>query len=302
MPRISPRIRRLAPHRLLAGLGALGLVFSSACDLPGELLGAQEREPVRIAVTDWPGARANAAVVAYLLEEELGVPVEKVETEPAASWAELGAGDTQVLLEDWGGLPDQTRLHVEQRGDVVAAGELGISGHVGWYIPGEFAEAHPEVLNWRNLNDFAEQLGGRILQADPGFATRDATIIDELGLDLTPVAAGSEDALVDEIHQAGSRGTPLLAYFWQPHWLATKVELAEVELPDYYPTIPLRKYLNAEFAEEGGEVVDFLRAFSWSERDQNAVAELIAGQGLTPRAAAERWVEDNPDTVAAWFN
>ncbi|SOD61988.1 glycine betaine/proline transport system substrate-binding protein [Streptomyces zhaozhouensis] len=301
MLRISPRIRRRARHRLLAGLGALGLVLASACDLPGEVLGDDEPEPVRIAVTDWPGARANAAVVAYLLEEELGVPVEKVETDPGAAWDQLGVGDTQVLLEDWGALPDRTRLHVEQREDVVDAGELGIEGHVGWYIPGEFARANPEVLDWRHLNDFADELRGEVLQADPGFATRDEAIIEELGLDLTPVAAGSEDALIDEIHQAGARGTPLLAYFWQPHWLATKVELAEVELPDYYPSIPLRKYLNAEFAEAGGEVVDFLRAFSWSERDQNTVAALIAGQGMTPGAAAERWVAENPDTVAAWL-
>ncbi|MDT0265265.1 glycine betaine ABC transporter substrate-binding protein [Streptomyces sp. DSM 44915] len=301
MPRPSPRIRRLAARRLLAAGGALGLICVSACDVPGGLIGADEPEPIRIAVTDWPGARANAAVVAYLLEEELGVPIEKVETEPAAAWAELGEGTTQVLLEDWGGLPELARLHVTQRGDVVGAGELGITGHVGWFIPGAFAEANPDALNWRNLNDYAEQLGGTVLQGDPRFATRDEAIIDELGLELTAVAAGSEDALVDEIYQAGAGGTPLLAYFWQPHWLATKVELAEVELPGYYPSITLRKYLNAEFAEEGGEVVDFLRAFSWSAEDQNAVAELIAGQGMTPRAAAERWVGENEDTVAAWL-
>ncbi|WP_067225982.1 glycine betaine ABC transporter substrate-binding protein [Streptomyces sp. NBRC 109706] len=301
MRRLSPRIRLLARHPLLVGLGALSLVFSGACDVTDELTGEEQREPVRIAVTDWPGARANAAVVAYLLEEELGVPVEKVETDPAAAWNQLGDGTAQVLLEDWGALPEQARLHVDQRQDVVPAGDLGIDGHVGWFVPGDFARNHPDVLDWRNLNDYADQLGGTVLQGDPGFATRDATIIDELDLDLRPVAAGSEEALVERIAQAGTGGTPLLAYFWQPHWLTSRIDLAEIELPGYYPKITLHKYLNAEFATEGGEVVAFLHAFSWTEQDQNAVAELIAGQGMTPRAAAERWVTENPDTVATWF-
>ncbi|MDT0347255.1 glycine betaine ABC transporter substrate-binding protein [Streptomyces litchfieldiae] len=289
-------------HPLLAGVGALCLVPMSACSLAEGMVAGDEPEPVVISMPAWPGGQANAAVAAYVLENELGVPVQRIETDQEDAWDGLGSGSIQAILEDWGAVPDKTELYVERKEYVVDAGGLGITGHVGWYIPRSFAEEHPQVLDWHHLNDFAEVLGGRLLQADPQFATRDEAIIEDLGLDLRPAAAGSEDALVERIYRAGADGTPLLTYFWQPHWLSTEVELAEVELPGYYPRIELRKYLNAEFAEEGGEAADFLRDFSWSEEDQNEVAQLIAHDGLTPTAAAERWVTEHPDTVAAWLD
>ncbi|MDT0319438.1 glycine betaine ABC transporter substrate-binding protein [Streptomyces millisiae] len=291
-------------HPLFAGMGALSLLAVSGCELAGGVTGRlaeDEREPVVIAVPAWPGGQANAAVAAHVLENELDVPVRRVELGQREAWEQLGQGSVQAVLEDWGALPDVVELYVDRKEQVVGAGELGITGHVGWYVPEEFAEANPGVLDWRNLNDFAGELGGRLLHGDPEYATRDEAIVEDLDLAYRPVAAGSEDALVEEIAGAAAAGEPLLTYFWEPHWLSAEVPLAEIQLPAYYPRITLQKYLNAEFAEAGGAAVDFLRNFSWSAEDQNAVAELIAGEGMTPAAAAERWVTEHPDTVAGWL-
>ncbi|MDT0309602.1 glycine betaine ABC transporter substrate-binding protein [Streptomyces sp. DSM 44917] len=262
--------------------------------------GGGEPEPVLIAVPDWPGGQANAAVAGWVLENELGIPVERVWADQEGAWEALAEGRADVILEDWGALPDARERHVDRDRAVVPAGPLGITGHVGWYVSGDFAEAHPEALDWRRLNDYAALLGGQVLQGDPQFATRDQEIIEDLGLDLRPVPAGSEEALLDSLRRADAGGEPVLGYFWQPHWLSAEVDLAEVRLPGYYPRIPLRKYLNAEFASEGGEAVAFLREFAWTAEDQNAVAELIAGEGLSLSAAAERWARAHPETVASW--
>ncbi|ARQ68965.1 glycine betaine ABC transporter substrate-binding protein [Streptomyces marincola] len=288
-------------HPLLAGLGVLSLVATSACDLGIEAAGEDEGPVVRISMPHWPGGQANVAVAAYVLENELGVSVERVESGQREAWEALGGGAIHAILEDWGALPDRTELYVAHKGRVVDAGPLGITGHVGWYIPGAFADAHPEATDWHHLDEYTDRLGGRIVQGDPQFATHDETIISDLGLDLRPAPAGSEEALIEEIHRAGRGGAPVLAYFWEPHWLAAEVELAEVDLPGYYPRVELRKYLNADFAAEGGEAAQFLHRFSWDAEDQNEVARLIAAEGLTPTAAAERWVTDHPDRVAAWL-
>jgi glycine betaine/proline transport system substrate-binding protein len=298
MRRLTPRIRR----PLLAGAGALMLLATGACALAERVTGAEPGPPVTIAVPDWPGGVANAAVVAHVLENELDVPVARVYLDQRRAWEALHAGDVQVMLEDWGAAPDLTELYVDRKESVVDAGPLGITGHVGWYVTADFARAHPDVLDWRHLNAYADDLGGRLLHADPAFATHDEALLDDLGLDLRAEAVGSEDALVADVRRAAASGEPLLTYLWEPHWLAAEVGLAEVELPgSSYPEITLRKYLNAEFAEEGGAVADFLRNFSWSAADQNAVAELIEGQGITPSAAAEQWVAEHPDTVASWL-
>ncbi|WP_129841926.1 glycine betaine ABC transporter substrate-binding protein [Streptomyces sp. RFCAC02] len=292
---------------LLAGVGILSLLATSGCVFVDRLSGggaAEEADPVRIAVPEWPGGVANAAVAAYVLEYELGVPVEKVYVSQDEAWEGLGSGDIEAVLEDWGALPDARRLYVEGRETAVDAGPLGITGHVGWYVAGgdDLTAEHPEALDWRHLNDYADEFGGELLHADPAYTTRDDAIIADLGLDYRTVTAGSEEALVDRLADAGTSGRPVLAYFWEPHWLAGEVDLAEVRLPDYYPSIELRKYLNAEFAEDGGEAAAFLRAFSWSEEDQNAVAALMEHDHLSPTAAAERWVDGHPDEVAAWLD
>lgn len=295
---MRPRIR----HPLLAGLGALCLVALSACSLANGVVGAEDTpEPVTLAVPSWPGGQANVAVVAYVLENELGVPVERVETDQRTAWDALGEGSVHAILEDWGALPDRRELHVERKQDVVDAGALGITGHVGWFVPTAWAEEHPDALHWRHLNEYADELGAQVLHGDPEYATRDETIIADLDLAYRTAATGSQESLEEEIAEAGREGRPLLTYLWQPHWLTSRVGLSEVELPPYYPRIQLRKYLNAEFAEEGGEAADFLRAFSWTAEDQDEVAELIAAEGMTPTAAAREWVNAHQATVAAWL-
>lgn len=314
------KISRLA-HGLATTGTCLGLVAVSGCTGSSSANAAGEFDEVVIAVPDWPGGEANAAVAEYVLESELDVDVGLARTGQPGAWDGLDDGSVHAVLEDWGTVPDKTELYRDRKGTVVDGGRLGITGHVGWFVPQAYADAHPEVLDWRRLNDFADDFAtavsgdkGQLLHGDPAYATWDDTLVDQLGLDFRPVAAGSEDALVEAISGADRDGTPLLAYWWQPHWLNARVELAEVALPPYtegchddpnavcgYPDIPLRKYLNADFAENGGAAAAFLRAFSWTVDDQNAVAELIAGQGMSPEAAAERWVTEHPAAVATWL-
>lgn len=92
--------------------------------------------------------------------------------------------------------------------------------------------------------------------------------------------------------------------------------MVEVKLPEHtdacaakdpadidcaYPTTPLQKFLNADFAERGGEAAAFLKKFHWSEKDQNEVSEMIASQKLDPQEAAERWIERHPDVWKKWL-
>jgi glycine betaine/proline transport system substrate-binding protein len=279
-------------------------------------------EEVVIAVPDWAGGKANAAVVGQLLQQELGVAVRLREVESAHAWDLLDQGEVQVILEDWGGLPDKHRLYVHQRRTVVPAGELGPVGQVGWYVPESFADRHPEVLRWEHLNDFAELFStpdtgdrGRLLTGDPQDASYDETLIKALDLDYTTVPAGGEEELIEALRRAERGGGPVLAYWWQPHWLHEELDLAEVRLPPYtpgclqereesgcgYQQIPLRKFLNAEFAENGGAAAELLAGFTWSAEEQNQVARMIEGDGMTPEGAAVAWLEENPDRVADWL-
>jgi glycine betaine/proline transport system substrate-binding protein len=328
------RNRRL-PKVLATGAGLLSLAVLSACGAAdtggsdassGAEGGGGEGEggydTIVIAQPNWVGAAANVAVAEYVMENELGVTVEAQQIDESLAWDGLDDGSIHAILEDWGGMPDKEQLYVEEKGSVVPAGELGVVGHIGWFVPQSYADEHPEVLDWQNLNDFADEFAtaesgdqGQLLNGDPGYTSYDTDIVRELGLDYEVVQSGSEEALITAIERADRDGTPLLTYWWTPHWLNAEIEMAEVQLPPYsdecyedlsavacaYPDVELPKYLNADFAENGGDAAEFLRNFNWTTEDQDYVAQLIQSEGMDPQDAAQQWVEENPDKVEAWL-
>jgi glycine betaine/proline transport system substrate-binding protein len=44
-----------------------------------------------------------------------------------------------------------------------------------------------------------------------------------------------------------------------------------------------------------------VKAFHWTNDDQNVVAGYIAQDGMEAEEAAAKWIEDNPDKVDAWL-
>jgi glycine betaine/proline transport system substrate-binding protein len=277
---------------------------------------------VTLSVQSWVGAQANTAVAHKLLEDKLGYRVDLVQTDEVPAWDALSQGRVDAILEDWGH-PDQEKLYVEDKKTIVPGGDLGVTGHIGWYVPKYWADKHPDVTQWKNLDKYADELRtpesgdkGQLMDGSPSYVTNDKALVKNLGLDYKVVFAGSEAAQITQIQQFAKEEEPFLTYWYQPQWLFNEVPMVEVELPEYtdacgakdpadidcaYPHTPLQKYLNADFSERGGDAADFLKKFKWSQEDQNEVSELIAYEGLTAEKAAERWIEKNPDTWKKWL-
>ncbi|WP_406390605.1 ABC transporter substrate-binding protein [Streptomyces sp. NBC_00887] len=277
---------------------------------------------VTLSVQSWVGAQANVAVAQKLLEDELGYRVDLVQTDEVPAWDALSQGRVDAILEDWGH-PDQEKLYVQDKKTIVPGGDLGVTGHIGWYVPTYWADEHPDVTEWKNLDKYADELRtpesgdkGQLMDGSPSYVTNDKALVKNLGLDYKVVFAGSEAAQITQIQQFAKEKKPFLSYWYQPQWLFNEVPMVEVKLPEYtdacgakdpadidcaYPQTPLQKYLNADFSRRGGEAAAFLKKFNWSEKDQNEVSEMIASERLAPGEAAERWIEENPDVWKKWL-
>src|SRR5215213_6235332 len=57
---------------------------------------------VNVAVNNWVGYEADAAVVAYVAEKNLGCTVTKKNLDEQVSWQGFGTGEVDVILENWG--------------------------------------------------------------------------------------------------------------------------------------------------------------------------------------------------------
>jgi glycine betaine/proline transport system substrate-binding protein len=281
---------------------------------------------VNIAVNPWVGYDADAAVVAYLLETELGYTVEKKNLAEQVSWEGFPTGDVDVILENWGH-DDLRKKYIDTDKTAQSAGELGVTGIIGWYVPAWMKKDHPDIDDWNNLNNYAElfetsESGGKgqMLDGDPSYVTNDVALVKNLKLNYQVVVGGSEAALITSFQTATTQKQPLLAYFYDPQWAWSQPPLLDeplvrIKLPEYtvgcdavaddvacdYPPYILDKIVSTKFATDGGAAYELIKKFNWTNLDQSVVSELIANQGMTPEAAGEKWVKDNPDKWAAWM-
>ncbi|MBY8864441.1 MULTISPECIES: ABC transporter substrate-binding protein [Streptomyces] len=317
---------RIRTTALVAAVAALGLTTGcGAADMTKQaspFAGAQGSKTVTLSVQSWVGAQSNVAVAQYILEHQLGYRVDTVQVDEVPAWDALSQGRVDALLEDWGH-PDQEKRYVEDKKTIADAGELGVTGHIGWFVPTYLAEQHPDITDWRNLDKYASlfrtaESGGKgqLMDGSPSYVTNDKALVANLKLDYQVVFAGSEAAQITQMKQFAKEKKPFLTYWYTPQWLSEKVPMTEVKLPPYkegcdadpakvacaYPHTPLKKFLNARFAKSGGKAAAFLKKFRWTTEDQNEVSLMIADQKLSPQDAARKWVDGHPEVWKRWLS
>jgi glycine betaine/proline transport system substrate-binding protein len=275
---------------------------------------------VNIAINPWVGYEADAAVVGWVLKEKLGYTVAEKNLKEEISWQGFETGDVDVILENWGH-PELTKTYVTDKKIAVDAGLTGNKRIIGWYVPPWLATEHPDILDWNNLNKYADQFKtsesggkGQLLDGDPSYVTNDEALVKNLNLNFKVVYAGSEAALIEAFKTAEQQKKWLIGYFYEPQWFLTEVPLKQVKLPPYtagcdadpkkvacdYPPYDLNKLVSKKFADTGGDAYTLIKNFSWTNDDQNTVASYING-GMSHDEAGKKWVDENEAKWKAWM-
>jgi glycine betaine/proline transport system substrate-binding protein len=286
-------------------------------------------EGITLAINPWTGSAVNAYVAKVVLESELNTPVEFVEIDEFATWPGMEDGSIDAVLEVWpSGHAADYETYITQNQTVVDLGPLGPEAKIGWYVPTFVVEEHPELATWEGFKDpelaklFATAESGdlgQFLMGDPTYVTFDEQIIANLGLPLKYVVGGSEAAVLTALDNAVADQKPVLVQFWQPHWKQLEVDLTEVELPAVteecaasaaaadggyacdYPVDVLYKAASAQLEEKNPAAFEVLKNMQLTTEQQSEIAGYIDRDGMDPLAAAEKWVGENPDAVAAWL-
>ena len=310
-----------------AGIAALGLTLT-ACggakigdDSSASSGSSGKCGTFNLAVNPWVGYEADAAVVAYVAEKKLGCTVNKKDIKEQVAWQGFSTGEVDAVLENWGH-PELVKKYITQQKVAESAGQTGNKGVIGWYVPPWLAKAYPDITNYKNLNKYAAKFKtsesggkGQLLDGDPSYVTNDEALVKNLDLNFKVVYAGSETALIQAYRQAEKNKQWVIGYFYEPQWFLAEVPLVKVDLPAYtngcdavaskvacdYPVYDLDKIVSTKFAKSGSTAYNLVKNFSWTNDDQNTVAKYIAVDKLSDEAAAKKWVDANPDKVAAWI-
>lgn len=276
---------------------------------------------LRIAINPWVGYEANAHVIGYIAKTKLGCNVTYPQLKEEVAWQGMASGSVDTVVENWGHA-DLTKKYITDGKTVQDAGLTGNEGIIGWYVPEWLATAHPDVLDYQNLNKYASNFAtsesggkGQLLDGDPSYVTNDEALVTNLKLNFKVVFGGSEAAIIAAQRDAQKNKKWLVSYFYEPQWLFNELKMKQVKLPPYtegcdadpkkvacdYPPYHLNKLIATKFATSGSPAVGLIKNFQWTNDDQNAVAAMIANEKMDPEAAAQKWVDANPDKVAAWL-
>ncbi|MCQ9129674.1 ABC transporter substrate-binding protein [Streptomyces hilarionis] len=312
-----------------AGLAVLGLTLTACggAKVGSESAGADGSSgsgkcgAFNLAVNPWVGYEADAAVVAYVAQHDLGCKVTKKDLKEEIAWQGFGTGEVDAVLENWGH-DDLRKKYIDGQKTALSAGPTGNKGIIGWYVPPWLAKAHPDITDYKSLNKYAANFKtsesggkGQLLDGDPSYVTNDEALVKNLKLDFKVVYAGSETALIQAYRKAEKNKEWVIGYFYEPQWFLSEVPLVKVNLPAYkagcdadpakiacdYPVYDLDKIVSAKFAKSGSPAYDLVKKFHWTNDDQNVVAKYIAVDKMTPDAAAKKWVDANRAKVDAWL-
>jgi glycine betaine/proline transport system substrate-binding protein len=278
----------------------------------------------------WAGSTANTYIAKAVLEDKLGCEVEITKITESPVFQAMSDGKVDAVLEDWEHVPEY-KQYIDKAGTVVKGGPLGVTGHIGWFIPQYLMDEHPEFKTWEGLKGQEELFKtpesgdqGMFLGGDPSFVQKDKELIEVLDLNLKHVTAGAEPAQVARWSQLYKQKKPVLFYWYSPQYLNSQYDLAEVKLPplseadpgckenaeaggdpeDYnceYILTKIQKLFSKKFAESGSPAYPVLKKMKLTNDDQDAVAKAIAGDKVDPDEAGQDWVEKNADTVDSWL-
>jgi glycine betaine/proline transport system substrate-binding protein len=276
----------------------------------------------------WAGSTANTYVAKYVLEHNLGCKVNITQIAEIPVYQAMADGKVDAVLEDWQHV-DQYKQYIQKQHTSVMGGPNGVFGHIGWFIPAYLMKQHPEFKTWKGLKG-KESLfkspesgsQGMFLGGDPSYVQKDAQLIQALHLNFKFVSVGAEPAQVARWTQLYKQHKPVLFYWYTPQYLNKAYNLAEVQLPKRFPgckddskaggnvnqykcaydTYPLNKVFSTKFAKSGSPAYTMLKRWSWTNDDQNYVANLIAGKHMDPAKAAAQWVKANQAKVKKWLS
>ena len=309
-----------------AAAAAAAAAMAAEEEMAGPDLG--EITTIQLIANPWNGSAANIAVAQQLLEH-LGYTVEVTDLDENAQWSAINTGELHASLEVWPSGHAQNRVDFidNPNGNVVDGGLLGPVGKIGWWMPAYMVEQYPALATWEGFQD-PELAGlfstaetgdlGQILHGDPSWVTYEQNIIDNLGLHLELVYAGSEEALLASFDAAFAREDPVLSYFWTPHSAFKTFDLVEVQLPEYtdecgaqadtggyncdYPADQLFKIVWAGLEEGAPAAWTLLHNFNYTTADQVSMLAAIEGEGQSVEEAAADWISANEATWSAWLS
>jgi len=280
----------------------------------------------------WDSAQVNNRIAAFIMTHGYGYEVEYIPGDTITILQGLRSGDVDVNMEIW--VENQQKAYDEAvaSGDVLDLGNNFGDNWQGWLVPRYMIEGDaargieavaPDLRSvadmadyWELFKDPEDQTKGRFVNSIPGWECTgiNSEKLVTYGLDeyYTDFVVGSDAALAGSMAAAFEKGEPWFGYYWAPTWVLGKLDMYPLEEPAYddavwnstkgcaYASNNVNVAVNAAFAAENPEVVQFLDNYATMSSQHNKVLAYMQDEGATTEEAAMYFLREYEDWWTAW--
>jgi glycine betaine/proline transport system substrate-binding protein len=312
---IRPRASAVA----LAAVLAATVTGCSAEEGADSATGGGDGITVQAAQFSWTAAGLTNSILSEIAADrpELGVAtLQTTQLDPAAAWAGAQRGDIDLLTEV--ALPNQQELADSAAEQVEIVSETYGDAAQGWFVPAyAVAPGGPleGLTSVTQLNDYADQLGNKFYDADPGYITteQNAKRLAGYGITLEHVVS-SEAAELAQLGNSYSRQEPIVLYLYHPHAVFAQYEMVQLEEPTPYtegclttgngacamPSYSANIAASTELQEQAPEFADLLVDLRISVEEMEGMQKQVDVDGEDVGTVARQWVDEHADQIDEW--
>jgi glycine betaine/proline transport system substrate-binding protein len=314
MPRTSVR-----PRASAVALTALLAATVTGCGGDDGGSSGADGLTVQAAEFSWTAAALTNAILSEIAADhpELGVAsLETTELDPATAWAAAERGDVDLLTEV--ALPNHQELADRARNRVDIVSETYGDASQGWFVPAYAVRPGGPLeglTSVTQLNDYADELGGRFYDADPGYITteQNAKRLEGYGIRLEHVVS-SEEAQLAQLEVSHRSGEPIVLYLYHPHEVFALYDMVQLREPRPYtegclttgdgacamPSYSANIAASKDLQEQAPRFVDLLRGLRISIEEMEDMLKRVDVDDEDVETVARRWIDDHGRQMREW--
>ncbi|HER7273675.1 TPA: ABC transporter permease/substrate binding protein [Streptococcus pyogenes] len=272
---------------LLAALGRGIMAMTSGM--------ADKGETVNIAYVQWDSEVASTHVIAEVLKNE-GYHVTLTPLDNAVMWQTVANGNADFSTSAWlpvthGQQYKKYQSKLDDLGSNLEGTKLGLA------VPKYMTDVN-------SIEDLSKQADQKITGIEPGagiMAAAKKTLKEYHNLSSWELVAASTGAMTTSLDQAIKKKDPIVVTAWSPHWMFAKYDLKYLKDPKetFGSTENINTIARKGLKKDLPNVYKIIDKFHWTQKDMEAVM-LDINKGMSPEAAAKKWVEANKSKVSSW--
>lgn len=256
---------------------------------------ADKGETVNIAYVQWDSEVASTHVIAEVLKNE-GYHVTLTPLDNAVMWQTVANGNADFSTSAWlpvthGQQYQKYKSKLDDLGPNLKGTKLGLA------VPKYMTDVN-------SIEDLSKQADQKITGIEPGagiMAAAQKTLKEYHNLSSWELVAASTGAMTTSLDQAIKKKDPIVVTAWSPHWMFAKYDLKYLKDPKetFGSTENINTIARKGLKKDLPNVYKIIDKFHWTQKDMEAVM-LDINKGMSPEAAAKKWVKANKSKVSSW--